>query len=70
MNVRSARFGYAAVAGSMVFSGRFHELYVVMNGLDRPSVNRVRLPAASYPKLVVMGLVGVTGWTSVLNRFR
>ena len=35
------------VAGWIRDSVRFHELYVVRNRLPRPSVYRVRLPAAS-----------------------
>ena len=47
VKVRSAGFGWAWVAGSIFDSGRFHVLYVVRNELPRPSVNRVRFPAAS-----------------------
>jgi hypothetical protein len=47
VNVRSAAFGNAVVAGSIRDSGRFQLLYVFQNALPRPSVNRVWLPAAS-----------------------
>jgi len=42
------------VAGSIWDWGRFQVLYAVRNAFARPSVNRVRFTAASYPNVVVI----------------
>src|SRR5262249_49476319 len=39
-----------------------------MNALPRPSVNRVRLPAASYPDDVVIDGEELTGWAWPVSR--
>lgn len=61
MNVEFAAEEYAEVAGSTRDSGRFQELYVVHQLLPFPSVDKVRLPAPSYPNDVVICEVADTG---------
>jgi hypothetical protein len=52
--VRFSGNEYVVVTGSILDSGRPHELYVVQNALPRPSVKRVRLPFRSYPNEVLI----------------
>ncbi len=63
--VRSAAAGYAVVDGSIVFSTSPRLLNVATVTFPRPSVSRVRFPAASYPTPVVIDVDAVTGSTSV-----
>ena len=63
MNVRSTRFGYVVVGGSICDSGSPHALYVVNHADPRPSANRVRCPAASYPNDDVIDVVALAGST-------